>query len=291
MIIGGSLFGPRTYGYGYGYGSGYYGPGYVYSAPTEVYVPTTVVSPTVSVGSLPGGSVAPPQNQQLTPDEFAALPPQRQRELLLQALNALEEDFARSPNGDDWSRHLQLATVAKLVTDGDQAQLPDATTRARLRSIVQLFDEVAANTEYQAVSELMSFRVLHAGLHEFAAEEIDRSRRQLSMNAEAFSKTLESWSTGERWRDYLQLGWLIGTDEEMQIDLDARLARFEKLLEKFDRVKSDEQFRVVTQPREFGLTHESLRRFAGHLRNLVEEIRKAEQEQPEKPLVLPNAPQ
>lgn len=224
----------------------------------------------------------------MTPDEFAVLPLERQRELLLQALNSLEEDFARSPNGEDWSRHLQLATIAKLVTDGDDC--PDATLRARLRSVVQLFDEVASNADYKVVSDLMSFRVLHMGLHEFAAEEIDRSRRQLSNVASNLAKNLEAWSSAQRWRDYLQTEWMIGTDEEMQIDLEARLVRFEKLLEKFDRVRSDDQFQIVTQPREFGLTHDALRRFVGHLQQFVAEVRNAEQPKPEGELIIPAAP-
>lgn len=224
----------------------------------------------------------------MTPDEFSGLPLGRQRELLLQALNALEEDFARSPNGDDWSRHLQLETIAKLITEGEQA--PDATTRARLRSIVQLFDGVAANMDYRAVSELTSFNVLHAGLHEFSAEEIDRSRRQVSITASVLSKSLDAWTSGERWREYLQLSWLIGTDEEMQIDLEARLVRFEKLFDKFNRVQSDDQFQIVTQPGEFGRAHEALRDFVGRLRNLVAEIQQAEQSSPDGELDIPAAP-
>ncbi len=282
--MGGSFLGPSSYGYGYGsdnYGPGYYGP-------TYVYVPTPVITPNVSIDSYSTGGVAPPQQQQLTPDEFAALPLEQQRDLLLQALNALEEDFARSPNGEDWSRHLQLATVAKLVTDGEER--PDTTLRARLRSVVQHFDEVAANADYKAISELTSFRVLHVGLHEYAAEDIDRSRRQLSNAASNLSKSLEAWSSGQRWRDYLQVAWLIGTDEEMQIDLEARLVRFEKLLDKFDRVKSDDQFEVVTQPREFQLAHAALRRFVGDLQRLVDEVRKAEPQQPNGELTLPAAP-
>lgn len=289
LIVGGSSFGRNCYGYGYGYGSGYVAPAYFYTAPSEVYVSTTVVQPEMSINSYSAASVVPPQQQQLTPDEFAALPLERQRDLLLQALNALEEDFTRSPNGEDWSRHLQLATIAKLLTDGEDR--PDTTLRARLRSIVQLFDEVAGNADYKAVSDLMSFRVLHMGLHEFAAEEIDRSRRQLSNAASNLSKNLEAWSSGQRWRDYLQLEWMIGTDEEMQIDLEARLVRFEKLLEKFDRVKSDDQFQIITQSPEFGRTHEALHRFAGHLLQLVTEFRKTEQQQPDAKLVLPAAPQ
>lgn len=287
LILGGSSLGRNCYGYGYG--PGYCAPTYSYTAPSEVYVSTTVVQPEVSINSYSAASVIPPQQQQLTPDEFAALPLERQRELLLQALNALEEDLTRSPNGEDWSRHLQLATIAKLVTDGEGR--PDATLRARLRSIVQLFDEVAGNTDYKAVSDLMSFRVLHMGLHEFAAEEIDRSRRQLSNAASNLSKSLEAWSSGQRWRDYLQVEWMIGTDEEMQIELEARLARFEKLLEKFDRVKSDDQFQVITQSPEFGLTHESLHRFVSHLQQLVADFHKTEQQQPSEKLVLPAAPQ
>lgn len=287
LIVGGSYFGPRSYGYGYG--PGYYGPTYVYSSPTTVYVPTPVVDPNVTINSYSASTVAPPQQQQLTPDEFAALPLERQRELLLQALNALEEDFARSPNGADWSRHLQLVTIAKLVTEGDDR--PDATLRARLRSVVQLFDEVAANADYKTVSDLTSFRVLHMGLHEFAAEEIDRSRRQLSHAASNLSKSLEAWSSGQRWRDYLQTDWMIGTDEEMQIDLETRLVRFEKLLDKFDRLKSDDQFQIITQSPEFGRAHEALHRFTGHLQQLVAEFRKTEQQQPAEKLVLPAAPQ
>lgn len=286
LIVGGAYSRPCSYGYGYG--PGYFGPTYVYSAPTTVYVPTPVVESSVSINSYSTSVVAPPQQQQLTPDEFAALPLERQRELLLQALNALEEDFTRSPNGADWSRHLQLATIAKLVTEGDER--PDATLRARLRSVAQLFDEVAANADYKAVSELTSFRVLHIGLHEFAAEEIDRSRRQLSNAASQLSKKLETWSNGQRWRDYLQTEWMIGTDEEMQIDLEARLVRFEKLLDKFDRVASDDQFQAVTQPREFGLAHDALRRFVGHLQQLVAEVRNTEQPKPADELVIPAAP-
>lgn len=282
LFIGGSSLGRCSYGYGCNVGPGYYGPTYVYTPPTEVYVSTPIVTSS-SVETF----VAPPQ-QQMSPDEFAALPIERQRELLLQALNAFEEDLTRSPNGDDWSRHLQLATIAKLVTEGDQR--PDATLRARLRSVVQLFDEVAANSDYQAVSELATFRVLHLGLHEYAAEEIDRSRRQLSQSASTFSTGLNAWTSGERWREYLQLAWLIGTDEEMQIDLEARLARFETLLAKFDRVKSDDQFRVVTQPREFGQVHAALHRFVEHLRGLVMEARNAEPRSPEGELSLPAEP-
>lgn len=284
LIVGGSFFGPSSYGHGYG--SNNYGPGYY--GPTYVYVPTPVVSPNVSINSYSAGGIVPPQQQQLTPDEFAALPLERQRDLLLQALNALEEDFARSPSGQDWSRHLQLATIAKLVTDGEDR--PDATLRARLRSVVQLFDEVAANADYKAVSELTSFRVLHVGLHEFAAEDIDRSRRRLSHAASNLSKSFEAWSSGQRWRDYLQVAWMIGTDEEMQIDLEARLVRFEKLLDKFDRVKSDDQFEVVTQPREFQLAHVALRQFVGDLQRLVDEVRKPEPQQPNAELTLPAAP-
>lgn len=284
LIIGGSSFGRNCYGYG----SGYVAPAYFYTAPSEVYISTTVVNPDASINSYSSVGVVPPQQQQLTPDEFAALPLERQRDLLLQALNAMEEDFARSPNGEDWSRLLQLATIAKLVTDGDDR--PDATLRVRLRSVVQLFDEVASNADYKEVSDLISFRVLHMGLHEFAAEEIDRSRRQLSHAASNLSKILETWSSGQRWRDYLQTEWMLGTDEEMQIDLEARLVRFEKLLDKFDRVKSDGQFQIVTQPREFGLAHDALRHFVEHLQQLVAEVRNAEQQNPEGELVIPAAP-
>lgn len=286
LIVGGAYSRPCSYGYGYG--PDYFGPTYVYSAPTTVYVPTPVVDSSVSINSYSAGVAAPPQQQQLTPDEFAALPLERQRELLLQALNALEEDFTRSPNGADWSRHLQLATIAKLVTEGDER--PDTTLRARLRSVAQLFDDVAANADYKAISELTSFRVLHIGLHEFAAEEIDRSRRQLSNAASNLSKSLEAWSSGQRWRDYLQAEWMIGTDEEMQIDLEARLVRFEKLLDKFDRVSSDDQFQVVTQPREFGLAHVALRRFVADLQLLVADARNAEPPKSAGELVIPAAP-
>jgi len=284
LIVGNSLLGPSSYGYGYG--SDYCGP--VDYGPTYVYVPTPVITPNVNIDSYSAGTIAPPPQQQLTPDEFAALPLDRQRELLLQALNALEEDFASLPNGETWSRHLQLATIAKLVTDGEDR--PTATLRVRLRSVVRLFDEVAASVNYKAVSELASFRVLHVGLHEFAAEDIDRSRRQLSNAASNLSKSLEAWSSGPRWRDYLQVAWMIGTDEESQIDLEARLVRFEKLLEKFDRVKSDDQFEIVTQSREFQLVHAALRRFIGDLQRLINEVRESKPQVPEAELNLPASP-
>ncbi|MBC7820506.1 MAG: hypothetical protein IAG10_26780 [Planctomycetaceae bacterium] len=254
-------------------GGGWYGPGYgrtyggwnnnAYYVPAQSYVPAPNVAVPVTVNSN-----ALPQPARTANEDFSILPIARQRELLLQALNALEDDFARSPNGDEWSRQLQLATTAKLIGEGDDPMEP--VTRARLRSVVELFDEVAANPDYRPVSELLSFRSLQAGLREFASEPIGQARGRLSRTADLLTQQLKTWPTGERWKDYLQVAWLVGTEEEERIDMPERLVRFEKLLAKFDRVKSDEQFQVVSQEPTFGTTHAALQVFVRELRLVVE---------------------
>lgn len=254
-------------------GGGWYGPGYgrtyggwnnnVYYVPAQSYVPAPNVAVPVAVNSP-----ALPQPTRATNEDFSILPIARQRELLLQALNALEEDFARAPNGDDWSRQLQLATTAKLIGDGDDPT--DQVTRARLRSVVELFDEVAANPDYRPVSELLSFRSLQAGLREFASEPIGQARGRLSRSADLLTLVLKTWPTGDRWKDYLQVAWLAGTEEEEKLEMPERLVRFEKLLAKFDRVKSDEQFQVVSQEPTFGITHVALEVFVRELRLFIE---------------------
>lgn len=251
---------------------GWYGPGYgqtyggwandVYYVPAQTYVPAVSASVPVVVDS---GTL--PQPAPTPSEEFSMLPIARQRELLMQALNALEDDFARSPNGDDWSRHLQLATVAKLIGEGDAPT--DQVTRARLRSVVELFDEVAANSDYRAVSELLSFRSLQAGLREFASEPIGQARGRLSRTANSLSQRFKAWPNGDRWNEYLQVAWLVGTEEEERLEMPERLIRFEKLLAKFDRIQSDEQFKVVSEDPAFGPTHAALRGFVKELQLVV----------------------
>jgi hypothetical protein len=254
-------------------GGGWYGPGYgrtyggwsndVYYVPAQTYVPAVNATAPVVVDANVLPTPAPNSNE-----DFLSLPIARQRELLLQALNALEDDFARSPNGDEWSRQLQLATAAKLIGEGDTPTEP--VTRTRLRSIVELFDEVAANPEYRPVSELLSFRSLQAGLREFASEPIGQARNRLSRAADRLSQQLKTWPNGDRWKDYLQLPWLVGSEEEERLEMPERLVRFEKLLAKFDRVKADDQFRVVSQEQTFGATHTALRGFVRELQFVVQ---------------------
>jgi hypothetical protein len=284
IILGGAgPFVPRGFGYapGWRYGYGFWSP----FAPVQPVVPVvTQVNPVVtSVNVVPSIGAA-PRPMQMTMEEFAALPLARQRELLMQALNALEDEFARSPNGEDWSRHLQLAATAQLIGEGDVP--PDPTTRARLRGIIDVFDEVAADEDLRAVSQLWSFQALEMGLRELAAEPIDKSRFQLSRQAAAFSKTLDSWNNGQRWRDYLQLEWLIGTEAEMQLDLPARQERFEKLLAKFDRVKEDSQFAIVSQAPQFRTTHAALASFVRELQGFIQSV-EAERQTPPEPKTPP----
>ena len=254
-------------------GRGWYGPGYgrtyggwnnnTYYVPAQTYGPVINAPAPVNVAPAPL-----PQPVRTTNEDFSMLPIARQRELLLQALNALEDDFARSPNGDDWSRQLQLATTAKLIGEGDEPT--EQITRARLRSVVELFDEVAENPDYRPVSELLSFRSLQAGLREFASEPIGQARGRLSRSADLLTQQLKTWPTGERWKDYLQVAWLVGTEEEEKLEMPERLVRFEKLLAKFDRVKTDEQFQVVSQEPTFGTTHAALQVFVRELRLVIE---------------------
>ncbi len=279
-------------------GGGWYGPGYGPSYggwSNNVYVPVPVQTyvPAASAVPVPAVSNALPQPPRTNNEDFFTLPVIRQRELLLQALNALEDDLARSPNGDDWSRHLQLATAAKFVGEGDAPI--EATTRARLRSVVELFDEVGANQDYRAISELLSFRASQAGLREFATEPIGQARGRLSRTADQFSRKLQTWPTGERWKDYLQVGWLVGTEEEEKLDMPERLVRFEKLLAKFDRVKADDQFQVVSEEPTFGATHAALQVFVRELRIVIRESIPENLELPKAPggskLPSPKAPE
>lgn len=290
-------------------GRGWYGPGYgrtyggwsnnTYYVPAQSYGPVQNYGPVVNAPIRV--NVAPatlPQPAQTPNEDFSTLPIARQRELLLQALNALEDDFARSPNGDEWSRQLQLATTAKLIGEGDDPTEP--VTRTRLRSVVELFDEVAANEDYRPVSELLSFRSLQAGLREFASEPIGQARGRLSRAADQLTQQLKTWPTGDRWKDYLQVPWLVGTEEEDQLDMPDRLVRFEKLLAKFDRVKSDDQFQVVSKEPSFGTTHSALQAFVRELRLVIEasvpepklpELNLPEPKLPELKLPDPNQPE
>ena len=246
----------------------------------------------------PTGLPRPPKLEVPTADEFNDLPLEYQRQLLVVALNSLESDLSDDANGDDWIDHLQLATLATLLTDSEEAS--EETTRERMQGVAGVFEEVAANPDFRPVSELWGFRTLNVGLREFASEPIVRTRKQLSFAAKELSKALLEMTSGDRWVDYLRLPTLIAMDD-VPDDPQQRLADLDKLTAKFDRVKTDETYEMIAKEESFNFANFALRAYAEELRTSLEPPKPAdplpvapkpvESNDPASELKLPKIPQ
>lgn len=274
-------------------GSAFNSPSYTVVQPYPVTTVTPIYvdpnpNPNFQNPQQASGLPRPPRPEVPTSDEFNDLPIEYQRQLLVVALNSLESDLSEDDNGDDWIRHLQLPTLAALLTEGDG--LPDETTRERLQGVAGVFDEVASNPDFRPVSGLWGFRTLNIGLREFASDPIVRTRKQLSFAAKELSKVLNEMKSGDRWVDYLRLPTLVSLDDQPD-DPQQRLADLEKLMSKFDRVKTDPAYEMIAQEQAFDFADFALRAYAEELRAALEPPKPQEPPMPELKQPLPVAPQ
>ena len=247
----------RPYGYG-GYG---YGPGfgrYQYGSP--VYVVPVIPQQQYQEGvDVP----PPPRLVVPTPEQFGSLAMPHQRELLLHAINSLDNDLTRVGTGSQWKKHLQLAGLSESLTEVNGPL--DAPDREKFRKHAEVFDGVAQDPAFRSISGLWGFGTLRVGLREFAEEPIVKIRRAIAINAGWLSKALDEVATGAQWKTHLRLEALMARDDQVSSAAEA-LDRFEPVLTKFDKVQADPQFESVSEMQGFQATHAALSDFVQELR-------------------------
>ncbi len=251
----------RPYGYG-GYG---YGPRNDPGFGRPIYVTPQYVVPVIPQQQFQPGVDAPPPPRLVVPtsEQFGSLAMPHQRELLLHAINSLDDDLTRVATGSQWKQHLQLAGLSEALTEVDGPL--DATGRERFRKHGEIFEGVAQDPAYRSISGLWGFGTSRVGLREFSEEPIIQIRRAVAMNAGWLSKALDEVSTGTQWKTHLRLETLMARDEQ-GISAAEALDRFDPVLAKFDRVQADPQYESVNELSGFQATHSALSDFVRELR-------------------------
>lgn len=251
----------RPYGYG-GYG---YGPRNDPGFGRPIYVAPQYVIPVTPQQQFQPGIDAPPPPRLVVPtsEQFGSLAMPHQRELLLHAINSLDDDLTRIATGSQWKQHLQLAGLSEALTEVDGPL--DATGRERFRKHAEVFDSVAQDPAYRSIAGLWGFGTLRVGLREFSEELVIQIRRAVAMNAGWLFKALDEVSTGTQWKTHLRLEMLMARDEP-GISAAEALDRFDPVLAKFDRVQADPQYESVNELPGFQATHSALSDFVRELR-------------------------
>ncbi len=255
----------RPYGYGgYGYGPRT-GPGFgrpLYGSPQ--YVVPVIPQQQFQQQYQPGVDAPPPPRMVVpTQEQFGSLAMPHQRELLLHAINSLDDDLTRVGTGSQWKKHLQLAGLGESLTEVDGPL--DAPEREKFRKHAEVFEGVAQEPAYRSIAGLWGFGTLRVGLREFAEEPIIKIRRAVAINAGWLSKAFEEVGTGSQWRTHLRLETLMARDDQ-GISAAEALDRFELVLTKFDRVQADPQYESVNELPGFQATHSALTDFVRELR-------------------------
>jgi hypothetical protein len=174
-------------------------------------------------------------------------------------LRRLDSDLSRFPSGDFWKTSLKTAEIASLVQSTGNGP-PNEVTRRRLAEIAAAYDSVGNAAEVNRIVNLASFQSLRASLLEYATPAELRLRKQLSLSAADLNRALARFKTGPGWQQYLTLvpGGVLSTTELALSKPAPPLANLEDASNRFDSVAANEEFRVISEVREFGQTRQLL---------------------------------
>jgi hypothetical protein len=220
-------------------------------------------APRATGGRSPQVAVVPPRPI-LSPDQFAALTFEQQRQHLLTAVISLEQALGKISSGGGWKKHLDTAWLRSVLAT-EQGASPDAATRERLQKIAEAFDRTQAAPQYRAISGLWGFQSARNGLGQYAAAPVERSQRRLDAHAATLQRSLGKLPTGAGWQKYLQL------------DEASRLAKTKETLgppdraealevaERFQQVAQNPSYRSIAQLEGFDTMRQALQQLAGQI--------------------------
>ena len=107
------------------------------------------------------------------------------RRAILESRLDLDNDLKKLPTGAVW-RNFFLTRQAIVNAKGKGEATPDE--RARIEKLLSIFDQAADNADLKAITNLESFRSLHAAMHEFVLSPLARLQRRIDYHAEDLQK-------------------------------------------------------------------------------------------------------
>ena len=231
--------------------------------------PTVVVPSNPVVIPQPQVVPASPEPPAPTEDELAGMPGIELRGLLLYSIDRLYEEPGSLSTGAGWQSYLQIAELQRLVPPPTLAPAPpDATTpettsepmidesnRKKLTEILQTYDSVQKNAEYQQISQLWGFATTRAALREFLIPPGQRLRNQLSLSVELLGEELQQFGTGATWSKFLKLADAkrIAAIRPTDVSADDR-KQLQSIVSVFDSTTADPRYRMISELLGFRMT-------------------------------------
>lgn len=166
------------------------------------------------------------------------------------------------PAGEVWRKHFESRSIQELLASDVDAP-PAADEREAIVRILGIFDRAVAASELDDLTRMGSARTLHAALRELATPPDRRLVRQLSLSARIMNRSLDAIKTGVTWQRYLALpdGIIAAVDRppgdaEPRPEFDSE--ELGQILERYDNVSTNEEYRAIASLPEFQATHERL---------------------------------
>jgi len=157
------------------------------------------------------------------------------------------------------SGKLPNPTGARGFKDAALTDADDRDSRERLAKIADRFEKVAAEPGYEKIAAVAGFQTLRLGLREYTLPPAERQTHVLSARLPILTSALDRQRTGAAWKEFLkleQLKRLLGSDDDRQSkDLDTLV----EILGRFEKIRRDPQYAVVSRTRGFESTCEALR--------------------------------
>jgi len=232
------------YDRGYGYNRYYYPQPSYYSEDSSLAAPT----PSREPPPLP------------TAGEVARLNDEQLRSLIAGLVDIYDQELNGFNTGAGWKKHFKLAELKTLVT-APQAGAPDSAAEALVAEIAEKFEDAAKDPTYEVITKPWGFQALHVALKEYALPAAERQVHVLNARLQTLKRSLDDVSTGAGWKAYLEIDALEKiVSQQPNID-DTLIKKLEKILQHFDSVAGDSQYKVVAEVKGFASTRTALQKF------------------------------
>jgi hypothetical protein len=166
------------------------------------------------------------------------------------------------PGGEVWRTHFETRAALDAVAPNVNGPLADGE-RETIARVLDVYDRGVERQDLRSITRTASFRASHAALQELALPTDERLVRQLSHSGRALHQSLGNFSTGATWQRFLALPDEIVAAADRPPSMEPRDWQFdteqlETILEHYDRVTRNREYRPIADLPAFQATHERL---------------------------------
>ena len=128
------------------------------------------------------------------------------QQLVVSSTAALSDELTQVHFGAKWQNYLRLHQIGRLLPETDATDDEANNRHQQLHSILQSYDRVVRDKQFDVITGRHNFALLHHGLAEYLAGDEGRAERaQTYQSAAQLIDALQPVPTGHHWYDYFQL--------------------------------------------------------------------------------------